>query len=219
MPTAEQILNGLTIIARDWPRLAIAWHVYFGVMLAALAAGWRPQRRDLGLYLVLPLISVSMLAWFNGNPFTGTAIAAAGFALLVIAAFLGRERVAFGPWWLIVPGAALVAFGWVYPEHIHAEGYLDYLYRAPTGLLPCPTLAVLCGISLMLGGLESRAWRYVLALAGAFYGLVGALYLGVTMDWALVAGAVLLAAVSRAESGDYRVATPRNMSQGQRESA
>lgn len=192
MPAADQILNGLTLIANDWPRLALLWHAYFAVLLVALAAGWRPQRRDLGLYLVLPLISVSALAWFNGDPFTGTVVASAGFALLVITAFLGRERVAFGPWWLIVPGAALVAFGWVYPEHIHAEGYLDYLYRAPTGLLPCPTLAVLCGMAIMFAGLGSRAYCYVLALTGAFYGLTGALYLGVAMDWALVAGAAVL---------------------------
>lgn len=192
MPDADNILQGLATITAEWPVLAILWHVYFGAIAVALIAGWRPERRDLGLYLVLPLISVSLLAWVHWNPFNGTAAAAMGLVLLVSSMLLGRERVAIGPIWMLIPGILLFAFGWGYPHFLAAEAWWPYLFRAPTGLIPCPTLAILMGLSMACGSFGSRAWAWILGLAGLIYGVFGAYYLGVQIDWILAAGAFLL---------------------------
>lgn len=192
MPSPESITQVLRAIATEWAILAMLWHVYFGGLGVALAAGWRPERRDLGLYLVLPLISVSVLAWLHWNPFNGTAIAGFGFVLLVASMLLGREPVTPGPAWSVTAGILLFAFGWSYPHLLGTESWVPYLYKAPTGLVPCPTLAIITGVSLVFGAFQSRAWAWVLGIAGLFYGLVGALYLNVALDWTLAAGAVVL---------------------------
>jgi hypothetical protein len=78
------------------------------------------------------------------------------------------------------------------------DAILDY--GAPTGLVPCPTLSLMIGFALIAGGLAARTWSLTLAAAGVFYGAFGAARLGVTIDLALIAGAlglVVLAALPR----------------------
>ena len=83
-------------------------------------------------------------------------------------------------------------FGWVYPHFPDRGTGLSYVYSAPTGLIPCPTLAITIGLTLILDGLRSRGWSLALGAAGLFYGGVGAFVLGVTMDLVLLLGAALL---------------------------
>lgn len=212
MPNADQILSGLRAVANEWPVLAALWHLFFGALGVALAAGWRPERRDLGLYLVLPLISVSALGWMYWNPFNGTLVAAVGLVLLVTSVLLGRERVSPGPVWMIVPGVLLFLFGWGYPHFLDTAAWWPYAWRAPTGLVPCPTLAIITGLTMVFGGFGSRFWAWVLGVTGLFYGLAGAFYLGVTIDWALAAGSLLLIvsvqALNRTAKGRRQAARP-----------
>ena len=52
----------------------------------------------------------------------------------------------------------------------------------PTGLVPCPTLSIVIGLALIVEGLDSRIWTSVLVGAtGVFYGIFGAVRLGVTI--------------------------------------
>lgn len=198
MPAADAILAGLRTVANEWSGLAIAWHAYFAALAVALLAGWRPEQRDLGLYLVLPFVSVATLGWLTGDPFNATALAAVGLVLLLVSCFLGRAPVAPGPAWAVAAGAALFLLGWAYPQFLDTDSHWPYLYRGPLGLLPAPTLAAVTGLSAAFGGFESRTWSVLLALATAAYGLFGALYLGVSLDWALPAGAAVLALSERA---------------------
>jgi hypothetical protein len=71
MPSPDVILDSLAVIANDWRWLAIAWHALF---IAALIATWwrRPITRTVATLMIAPAISVSALAWWSGNPFTGT---------------------------------------------------------------------------------------------------------------------------------------------------
>jgi hypothetical protein len=192
MPTSEEILNGLQTIANQWQGLAVLWHLYFAVLAIGLIVGGRPAKRLAGILLALPLFSVSVLAWVAANPVNGTLFALAGIALVIIALRLPDERIQIAPAWVVGAGLLLFLFGWVYPHFLETDSFMPYLYAAPTGLIPCPTLSILIGLSLMVEGLDSRAWSLALGAAGLFYGLFGALRLGVTIDLVLVIGALLI---------------------------
>jgi hypothetical protein len=65
---------------------------------------------------------------------------------------------------LFVPAAMLMVFGWTYPHFLERNPWTAYLYAAPMGLLPCPTLATVIGATVMLSfvGLDAmdRHCRY-----------------------------------------------------------
>ncbi len=191
MPAPELILNGLSNIANQWWLLAAAWHAYFAVLIVGLILGVRPSKRVAGILLALPLLSVSVLAWTAANPFNGALLGLAGVALIVLAFRLPDEPIQIAPLWVVVAGALMFVFGWVYPHFLDTFPVFAYLYAAPTGLVPCPTLSIVIGLALIAGGLDSRLWTSVLAATGLFYGLFGALRLGVTIDIVLLLGALI----------------------------
>jgi hypothetical protein len=194
MPSVEQILNGLKMIASSWKLLALFWHAVFGAFLLALALGLRPLKRQAGMLLVPPLLSVSALAWVAGNPFNGIVFAAFCALLLFFSVRLPREPVRIAPARFLLPGLALFVFGWIYPHFLDTSTFLPYLYMAPTGLIPCPTLSIVIGLALVLDGLGSRALCVMLGSAGLLYGAIGVARLGVRLDWGLLLGAVLILA-------------------------
>lgn len=191
MPAPEVILDGLSNIANQWWMLAAAWHAYFAVLIVGLILGVRPSKRVAGVLLGLPLLSVSALAWTAANPFNGTLLGLAGVALIVLAFRLPDEPIQIAPLWVVIAGALMFVFGWVYPHFLDTFPVVAYLYAAPTGLVPCPTLSIVIGLVLIAGGLDSRLWTSVLAVTGLFYGLFGALRLGVIIDIVLLAGALV----------------------------
>jgi len=207
MPTPEQILEDLRRIANEWRSFAVLWHVYFGVFAAVLAVGFRPSRRAAGVVLGLPLFSVSALAWMTGNPFNGTLFALAGLGLIAISARMGSAPVRIGTLWSAVAGVLLFLFGWFYPHFLDAPSSLTYAYAAPTGLIPCPTLSIVIGVALMVSGLDSRPWSLLAGTTGLFYGLFGAVRLGVGIDWFLVAGSVAILVFAGQSAGWLNPAT------------
>jgi hypothetical protein len=192
MPTPERILAGLTAVANEAFPLAVAWHA---VVLAAtifLLAGWRPSRRLAGALLAAPLTSVSALAFAFGNPFNGAVFALLFVLLVVVARRFPGGPVAPAAAWTVALGAAMIVFSWVYPHFLRSASALTYLIGAPMGLIPCPTLSLVIGFSLVAGGLAGRAWAAVLAVVGGFYGLFGVVRLLVGIDLVLAAGAFAL---------------------------
>lgn len=192
MPTVDEILIGLERMANAWIPVAVSWHVYFAAAILALLFGVRPSRRVAGILLALPLLSVSVLAWASLNPFNGIVFAVLGILCIALSLRLSSDRVrlAPGPW--VLPGGLLFVFGLVYPHFLDASSPLAYLYAAPTGVIPCPTLSVVVGMALLLDGLHSRAFSFTLVVAGLFYGATGVAQLGVALDWVLLLGTVLL---------------------------
>lgn len=190
MPSSADILGGLATTANDWRGVAIVWHVFLGTLLLSLVLGWRPSRRLAGLLLATPAASVSALSWASGNPFNGTAFTALSLVLAAIAIGLPVRPARLGARPLLVPGILLVGFGWAYPHFLQTNGWTSYLYAAPLGLLPCPTLSSIIGVSLIVDLLGSRLWGLVLTAVGVAYGLIGAFQLGVGIDLVLLAGAL-----------------------------
>jgi hypothetical protein len=192
MPAPEEILVGLGEIANGWRALAVLWHGYFAAIALAIVLGVRPRKRVVGILLGVPLLSVSFLAWKNGNPFNGGLFAVSALALLAVALFLPRVPVRVASPWFSFSGTLMFLFGWVYPHFLESKSSLSYLYSAPTGLIPCPTLSIIIGLSLILGALGSRTWSRILGALGGFYAITGAAYLGVIIDWGLLFGASMI---------------------------
>jgi len=198
MPSSEAILSSLTETANDWQILAIGWHVFFAALLLAIASRARLSDTCVRHLLVLPLVSVSALAWISGNPFNGTVFAA--LALFLVAIPRGRPArfVGYASTQYLIPGVMLVVFGWVYPHFLHARHWTAFAFAAPLGLVPCPTLSAVIGITLILDMFRPKAWSLALAATGIAYGAIGVFVLGVTLDIGLLAGAIVLAgAVAR----------------------
>ena len=195
MPERQAILEGLTRIANDGAAFATAWHAVLTAVVVALLAGWRPSNRRAGRWLAVPLASVSVFAWGAHNPFNGTIFAVLALVLVGLAALGSAEPVTGSGRGVQAAGMALVAFGWVYPHFLVGRPWSDYAFAAPLGLIPCPTLSVVIGLSIVGRGLGNRAWCWALAAAGVFYAVFGVARLGVWLDVPLLIGAVVLVMV------------------------
>ena len=145
---------------------------------------------------------MSGFAFQYGNPFNGVAFALLTAVLLFNGigpdAMLRTRKTPAAT----VIGVVLIAFGWFYPHFLESQPIFTYAFGAPTGLIPCPTLAVLTGVTLLLQKGLSRNWSIVLGVFGLFYGAFGALRLGVWLDVGLLAGALSLLTVR--ETGSAR---------------
>ena len=195
---SESILAALTEIANDWRWLALAWHILLAAVLVGLAAGWRPSSRLISHLLVAPLLSVSLVAWLSGNPFNGTAFGVLAATLLSAAKRFSKASVQLdSPGW-VAPGVALIMFGWTYPHFLTTDSWTTYLYASPFGLLPCPTLSAVIGMTLLFRDCRSSLWSTALVVAGLLYGAMGVFRLGVALDWGLLAAAAVLATPVRA---------------------
>ena len=196
MPTPAEILRTLAATSREMTALAIVWHGLLAFVMIRILTGWRPSKRFGALVLALPLLSVSVLAWRYGNPFNGAVFA--GFAALLLVLGLRRPvgQVERPPSWATIMGSFLILFGWVYPHFLGTGSWLRYLYAAPAGLIPCPTLSFTIGFALLANGFSSRGYATGLGLLGLFYGLFGTFRLGVRIDLVLVIGSLALLALS-----------------------
>jgi hypothetical protein len=190
MPSARAITNHLELVTNQAITLAIAWHVVIAAALAAILVGWRPSARSAGALLVLPIASASAVAFAFGNPFNGTMLAVLALTLAVLAAHSRTIEFVRGAAWAEVAGILMLAFGLFYPHFLATNSPLKYLYAAPTGLIPCPTLSLVVGFGLLGGAPQgTRAWSLALATAGLFYGVFGVARLGVLLDIPLILGA------------------------------
>lgn len=198
MPTAEAVLSWATGVANEWRWLAIVWHIALGGLLIAVSRS-RVSQRHLGLLLVLPIVSVALLAWISGNPFNALMFTVLGVLLLRSAMHLPQTSVTRDSRRRVLAGTSLIAFGWLYPHFLITDAWTAYAYASPFGLLPCPTLAVVIGVTLASGGLRGVSWNGVLAAAGVMYGAIGLFRLGVVLDVWLLAGASLLGGLAVAD--------------------
>lgn len=193
MPARERILEVTARTANEAAAVAVFWHYAVAVALLALAFGWRPAVRVAGAGLILPIISVAFLSWVHASPFNGAVFSALGIVLGgVVLRLPHAQRLNVATSLQTIAGLVLIAFGWVYPHFLVTESFGEYLYAAPMGVVPCPTLAMLIGFTLLGDGLGSRAWSTIVSVAGLFYGVFGWLVLGVRLDVVLAAGAALL---------------------------
>ncbi len=192
IPTNEQILNGLTGLADAWRPLAIFWHAFFAILVVAVIFGVRPSKRISGVLLSLPFLCVSILAWSIMNPFNGIIFAVVGLLLIAVSIKLPLERVRVAPCRVVMAGAFMFVFGWVYPHFLDSSSSMSFLYSSPTGIIPCETLSIGIGLALLLNGLGSRKLSVILSVSGIIFGVTGVMQLGVAIDIFLLFGALTM---------------------------
>ncbi len=189
--SVEAILAALSAITNQLRVAATLWHVMFAVMVVLIWYRAIP-RAAAASWLAVSALSVALLAWWSGNPFNTGVFVAAGIVMLRLASKMRWTPILLGSRWQVVAGLTLVAFAAVYPHFLDAASWTAYLYQAPLGLIPCPTIAAIAGVTLMTDGFQSKVWSVGIALMAAFYGLIGVLMLGVLIDVALIAAAITL---------------------------
>jgi hypothetical protein len=193
MPAKEEILNGLIAAANQHNYSAIAWHIIIYALLAALFAGWKPTNRFMIFFAAVLMLSASVFATLQKNIFNTVIFCLLAAVSLFYASKGNENKIAGDRSWPDIAGLLLVFFGLIYPEFLNAASAVEYAYASPVGLIPCPTLCVVIGFALLYKNFLSRSWGTCMAAAGMLYGLTGVFYLGVKMDFFLLAGALLLA--------------------------
>lgn len=205
MATVESILSWATAVANDWRWLAMWWHIALAALASALVRGFYPTRRLLGFMLALPVISVAVLAGISRNPFNALSFTVLAVLLVRAASCLPLTTVMPASSGWVLAGAGLLAFGWTYPHFLITDSWTAYVYASPFGLLPCPTLSVVIGITVMYGGLHSMTWSVPLCAAGFVYGLIGVFILEVSLDIWLLSGSTLLGVMVAVDRAGGRV--------------
>jgi hypothetical protein len=192
MPSPEQILAGLAGIANDYAYLAVIWHLVFLAFIVLLLTGKRPPIRYTAMFLVLPFLLVGVMALLSGNPFNAIIFFTLSLILVLYSLNLPLENVVIKLNFPGIFGIVMIAFAWIYPHFLESDSYLKYLYASPMGLIPCPTLSLVIGFTLLFQGFSSRKWILTLTIMGLYYGLTGMLNLEVYLDAGLVIGAIVL---------------------------
>jgi hypothetical protein len=192
MPTPDQILHGLALAANNFYLVSIFWHLLVLLFFVLLFSGKKFSSKQVMAFLTLPLSSVAIVAALTSNPFNGIVFGVLT-VILWITIYRAESRSININWDITsLVGLILVLFGFFYPHFLEGKHYLHYLYAAPTGLIPCPTLSLVIGITLLFHGFHHKKWMWYLACVGMFYGLFGVFRLKVHLDWVLVAGALTL---------------------------
>jgi hypothetical protein len=191
MPSPEQILAASTMIANRWLPLAVSWHAVIGIVVVLIITR-AVTRRAIAAVLAVAMASVSVMAWSVNNPFNGGVFAIMAIGQTWIVTRTPRATLQPAGTALMASGALFTAFGWFYPHFLPDRSPWIYVYAAPMGLLPCPTLAMIAGVALMSGVLETRARALLIGVAALIYGLIGVIVLGVTIDVMLIAAAIVV---------------------------
>ena len=182
----------------------MAWHLLTWTVVVGWFVGRRPSTRLVAFVTIGSFVSVSVLSWSAGNPFNGIV-----FAVLVAALALATVRtrggdIQFGRPARAVPGAILLVFGWTYPHFLLTESWTEYVYAAPFGVIPCPTLSAAIGATLLIRNLGTTAWKVILILSGLLYGAVGTFSLAVRLDAILLGGTLVLAVATASDRRHFR---------------
>ena len=193
MPSTADILDSLAAIANGWRPLATLWHS-IAAALVVLIVMRQISAYAVGVVLAAMTACVAALAAWAGNWFNAIVFA----TVTTMLAWHSRQLSSHVPCavsrWSLIAGLPPLAFAWVYPHFLHDATLWTYAYAAPMGLIPCPSLAAVIGLSLMANLLGSPAWGFMIGMTGLFYGVVGVAGLDVQIDvWLIVAGGAAVA--------------------------
>lgn len=221
MPSSAGIQELLAATTRELAPLALAWHLALAAIAVAYLRGWRPAPHRCAPLLAVPVLSVSIVAFAFGNMLDGASFAALAIILVVTGLRAPGVHLERGPAWSRWLGCALILFGMWYPHLVEGAWY-RVLAVAPLGVVPCPTLALVAGVTLVADGFGSRAIPAVIALWAGFYARLGIFNQGALVDIGLLVamlGLIAMLVHNEARSGRTRrsrmpAAAPANHAMG-----
>jgi hypothetical protein len=189
MPTANDILLSLKFLANKYDELSIAWHV---VIVFGLIAAVYNKRIKTRFYLGvcgLLFLSVSTMAATVNNIFN--LVVFLGLSIVFLRELLIANSYQFltTQAGIILSAYFLILAGLIYP-HFFGSNFFRYLIAAPVGIIPCPTLLVTSGLTLLFKTSSTRL-NYFLIAANLFYGVIGVFFLGVTLDVILLLAVII----------------------------
>jgi hypothetical protein len=190
MPSSEEILKSLQLAANQYSGLAILWHMLMFLFILFLYFK-KPSNGLTGVALSLPLFSVSIIAFLVHNFFNGIVFTVAGLLFIGLARSAKKENISLNSSPVLrSAGIAVLIFGWAYP-HFLGSGFIIYFYAAPVGLIPCPTLLTITGISMIFSIKQSTQAVISLVVLDLFYALFGVFRLEVYIDIVLLFAAIV----------------------------
>jgi hypothetical protein len=190
MPTANEILLSLQFLANKYVEMSIAWHV---IIVFVIILAIYNKKINTKLYLGICgflFLSVSLMAAIVMNPFNFLfflllAIVFLRKSLLQVHSHLHFKRQTVSK----VFAYLLILSGLIYPHFLGPE-ILVYFMAAPVGIIPCPTLLVTSGLTLLFT-IPDIKLNYFLIPANVFYGAIGVFFLAVTLDIILLLAAII----------------------------
>jgi hypothetical protein len=193
MPSTDEILKALSLTANKYMLVAIFWHVVLiGFFFASFYLKQRISNHVVGYVLTLLLFSVSVWAWQSQNIFNGLVFLVTGIVFIVSTVKTKKEWITSNRVrWLRITGTIFFLSGIFYP-HFLGHDWIGYLYAAPTGLIPCPTLLTVTGFIIAFNTKQSISLLVSLLVLDIFYGLFGVIKLHVYLDQLLAAASLAL---------------------------
>jgi hypothetical protein len=191
MPSAEEIVKSLRFITNNYTLVSIAWHllIYFLIILL-FVSNRKPSIRSTALFLSMPVFSVALISALAGNPFNAIIFFIIGLLFIIFSLRMPSQALRFNSsWFLKLIGIIFILAGTFYPHFSDDTSPLSL--SAPTGLIPCPTLLLIIGFTLLVQRF-SRPWVGTLVISALLYGLVGVVRLKVFIDVLLLLGVILL---------------------------
>lgn len=190
MPTAESILDSLRQISQRYQNVAIAWHmIIYSFLVVYTVSNKIPPARYLFYFISGLLLSVATVSWVAGNPFNGI-VFGLGFLGMLYLSKKSPVRKAEVSALYQATGLLFMIAGLLYPHFLEGD-LVSYLYAAPTGLIPCPTLLFISGLMLLLPYQISKC-GYGIILLDLLYGTAGVFSLHIYGDALLFGAAAIL---------------------------
>ena len=98
-----------------------------------------------GALLAGPIASASVVALVYDNPFNGLLLGVLALALVGSASRLDAHQVHRTGAAGTLMGLIMIGFGGLYPHFLEGRPATTYLFAAATGVVPCPTIALVTG--------------------------------------------------------------------------
>jgi hypothetical protein len=191
MPTPEEILTSTAYLANKYMAIAVMWHVVIVLLLTAYISQKQMSSRIYYglpglLFLSVALLAFSVLNFFNALVYFGLSV-----LLLRKSITTGDSRFELNKSiTLTISAYAIILSGLVYPHFLDSDIFA-YIVASPTGVIPCPTLLLVSGTSLLFVRPDDKSIFYILIPVNVVYGLIGIFVLGVYLDIILLGTAIL----------------------------
>lgn len=191
MPSPEEILRSLQKITENYLIAAFAWHLWiYSFVALLLLSRTKPSSKPITFLLTIPILSVAVIAALELNSFNAIAFTIIFLTLNITRLKIADEPISFSTSpFLRTVGIILVMAGIFYPHF--SSNYALLVISAPMGLIPCPTLLLVIGFTLLFAKLPKQ-WIIILLIASLFYGFIGVFRLKVFIDLLLLVAAFAL---------------------------